>query len=87
MAYATKQNKAVLQCLERRTGEALTAAELAETLRAEGSPVGLATIYRQLERLEAAGRIHKVNTEEGALYQYCTHPDEHLRSRGTAKGH
>ena len=76
MAYATKQNKAVLECLERRSGEALTAAELAEALRAEGSPVGLATIYRQLERLEAAGRIHKVNTEEGALYQYCTHPHD-----------
>ena len=77
MAYATKQNKAVLQCLERRSGEALTATELAETLRAEGSPVGLATIYRQLDRLETAGRIHKVSTEEGALYQYCPHPDDH----------
>ena len=64
----------MLECLERRSGEALTAAELAEALRAEGSPVGLATISRQLERLEAAGRIHKGNTEEGALYQYCSHP-------------
>ena len=28
--------------------------------------------YRvQLEKLEAAGAVHKVNTEEGALYQYC----------------
>mgnify|MGYP000092185974 FL=1 len=26
---------------------------------------------RQLEKLEAAGAVHKVNTEEGALYQYC----------------
>ena len=33
--------------------------------------MGLATIYRQLEKLEAAGAVHKVNTEEGALYQYC----------------
>jgi Fur family ferric uptake transcriptional regulator len=36
--------------------------------------VGLATIYRQLEKLEEAGRIHRVPTEEGALYQYCPHP-------------
>ena len=50
---------------------ACTAAELAEDLRREGCPVGLATIYRQLEKLEAAGAVHKVNTEEGALYQYC----------------
>lgn len=28
--------------------------------------MGLATIYRQLEKLEAAGAVHKINTEEGA---------------------
>ena len=77
MAYNTKQNQAVLHYLEACAGEALTANQLAEALRAAGSPVGLATIYRQLERLEAAGRIHKVNTEEGAVYQYCTHMGDH----------
>lgn len=76
MPYQTKQYQAVLRCLERRSGEALTAADLAEELRASGSPVGLATVYRQLERLEQAGRIHKVATEEGAFYQYCPHPSE-----------
>ena len=63
--------QAVLRCLEARGVTACTAAELAEDLRREGCPVGLATIYRQLEKLEAAGAVHKVNTEEGALYQYC----------------
>jgi Fur family ferric uptake transcriptional regulator len=38
-----------------------------------GNPVGIATIYRQLEKLEQAGHIHKVITEEGAFYQYCDH--------------
>ena len=28
-------------------------------------------IIAALEKLEAAGAVHKVNTEEGALYQYC----------------
>ena len=70
MSYSTKQHQAVLRCLEQRAEEALTAADLAEDLRRAGCPVGLATIYRQLERLEAAGRIHKIQTEEGALYQY-----------------
>ena len=74
MSYSTKQHQAVLRCLEQRAEEALTAADLAEDLRRAGCPVGLATIYRQLERLEAAGRIHKIQTEEGALYQYCPHP-------------
>lgn len=76
MPYITKQHQAILRCLEQRPGEALTAADLAEELRRAGSPVGLATIYRRLEKLEQAGRIHKVTTEEGAFYQYCPHPSE-----------
>ena len=60
-----------MQCLERRGDASVTAGELAEDLRAAGCPVGLATIYRQLERLEAAGVVHKINTEDGAFYQYC----------------
>lgn len=76
MTYATKQYQAVLHCLERRSETALTAADLAEDLRHSGSPVGLATIYRQLEKLESAGRVHKITTEDGALYQYCPHTEE-----------
>ena len=73
MPYSTKQQQAVLRCLEARRDQSLTAADLAEDLRREGCPVGLATIYRQLEKLETAGRVHKVNTEEGAFYQFCVH--------------
>ena len=75
MVYTTKQQQAVLHCLEQRPEEALTATDLAADLRQAGHPVGLATIYRQLEKLEAAGRIHRVRTEEGALFQYCPHPE------------
>jgi len=77
MTYSTKQHQAILRCLEQRPEEALTAADLAEDLRRSGSPVGLATIYRQLEKLEIAGRIHKVHTEEGAFFQYCPRTEEH----------
>ena len=75
MAYTTKQHQAILRCLEQRAEEALSANQLAEDLRREGCPVGLATIYRQLEMLEAAGRVHKVHTEEGAFFQFCPHPE------------
>ena len=75
MVYTTKQQQAVLHCLEQRPEEALTATDLAADLRQTGHPVGLATIYRQLEKLEAAGRIHRVRTEEGALFQYCPNPE------------
>lgn len=73
MPYHTKQQQAVLECLEARQEESVTAAELAEELRKIGCPVGIATIYRQLEKLELSGCIHKVNTEEGAFFQYCDH--------------
>ena len=75
MPYVTKQYQAVLQCLENRRTDAFTAAELAEDLRQAGHPVGLATVYRQLEKLETAGVVHRVPTEEGSLYQRCPHPD------------
>lgn len=76
MPYNTKQRQAVLRCLERRPEEALTAVEIAEVLRQNQCPVGLATVYRQLERLEAAGCVHRVDTGEGALYQFCARGGE-----------
>lgn len=77
MSYTTKQYQAILHCLEQQPEEALTAADLAEHLRQSGCPVGLATIYRQLEKLESTGRIHKVHTEDGAFFQYCPNASDH----------
>lgn len=76
MAYTTKQRQAVLACLSARREELISVCELAENLRQSGNPVGIATIYRQLEKLEQTGHIHKVITEEGAFYQYCDHMSE-----------
>ena len=75
MPYTTRQQRAVLNCIAAHQDGHVTALELLEELHRQGEPVGLATVYRQLERLEQAGRIHKINTEEGACYQYCDHPD------------
>ena len=79
MAYQTKQQQAVLQCLQHRSEECLSAADLSEELRRSGLTVGLATVYRQLDKLTQQGLVHKVTTEEGALYQYCpqaNHPHD-----------
>ncbi|WP_294857208.1 Fur family transcriptional regulator [uncultured Oscillibacter sp.] len=73
MAYSTKQQQAILNCLEARRSTPMSAADLAAELRRLGEPVGLATVYRQTEKLAAMGRVHKINTEEGAYFQYCTH--------------
>ena len=75
MPYTTKQRQAVLRCLEQRRGESLSAADLAEELRRADCSVGLATIYRQLDKLASAGQVHKINTAEGAFYQLCDHAD------------
>lgn len=71
MAYQTKQQQAVLQCLRERAEECLSAGDLSDYLRQEGFSVGLATVYRQLDKLTQQGLAHKVTTEDGALYQYC----------------
>ncbi|NLU24838.1 MAG: transcriptional repressor [Clostridiales bacterium] len=76
MRYNTKQQKAVLSCLEKGRGASVTACELMERLRGEGFPVGLTTVYRQLEKLEMQGLIHRITTDEGSFYQYCDHPEQ-----------
>ncbi|QNL43815.1 transcriptional repressor [Oscillibacter hominis] len=75
MPYTTKQQRAVLSCIAAHQDGHVTAQELAEELHSQGESVGLATVYRHLERLEQSGRIHKISTEDGACYQYCDHPE------------
>ena len=71
MAYMTRQQQAVLKCIESCPGGRATAMDLMQMLRQEGQTVGLRTVYRQLEKLVAQGKVHKLLTEEGACYQYC----------------
>ena len=71
--YITKQQKAVLECIALHHDECVSVNALLEQLRSRGETVGVATVYRQLEKLEKQGHIHKVVTEEGAFYQYCEH--------------
>ena len=74
MAYMTKQQQAVLACI-RGCADGIGAAELTELLHRQGETVGLTTVYRQLERLEKAGKVHKLVTDTGAKYQFCTCAD------------
>ena len=71
--YTTKQQKAVLDCLSERADSPVSAAAIVDALRVQGEHIGIATIYRQLEKLERQGSVHKVTTDEGAYYQFCTH--------------
>ena len=71
MSYMTRQQTAVLQCIASCPGGRATAMDLAQKLRQDGQSVGLSTVYRQLEKLVAQGKVHKLLTDEGACYQYC----------------
>ena len=70
VTYMTRQQKAVLSCIESVHGGA-SAAELAELLHARGDSVGLTTVYRQLEKLHEQGLVHKIVTDDGTRYQFC----------------
>ena len=61
--------------MELRAEECLSAADLSEELRHGGLTVGLATVYRQLDKLTQQGLVHKVTTEEGALSILVPRPD------------
>lgn len=70
VTYMTRQQKAVLACIESIPG-GTGAVELAELLHAQGQSIGLTTVYRQLEKLQEQGLVHKIVTDEGARYRFC----------------
>ena len=72
MTYTTRQQKAVLAHIEAHRDACVSAQTLADELRAEGERVGVATVYRQLDKLERRGSVHKAVTEEGAFYRFCS---------------
>ena len=56
---------------------------MAAALRAAGTPIGTATLYRQLEKLEQAGLVRRytLNDVAGTCYEYLPldgHCDDHL---------
>lgn len=69
--YFTRQQKAVLECIAAMGEKSVTAAELVDELHRRGEEIGTATVYRQLDKLTQRGAVHKVVTEDGALYSYC----------------
>jgi Fur family ferric uptake transcriptional regulator len=56
----------------------LSAREIADKLQAEGREVGLATVYRALERLEVLGLVQRLDVREGsARYEPSDPQGEH----------
>lgn len=71
--YQTKQKVQILGYLEAHAQSHLTAAELVLALAERGTPIGAATVYRTLERLEAEGLVRRYMLDDrgGACWQYA----------------
>ena len=68
--YQTNQRKVLLDYLEQRHDELLTAAEIAQDLQPQG--VSLSAIYRNLAALEEEGKLkrHAQSGDRTVRYQY-----------------
>ncbi|MBR2284832.1 MAG: transcriptional repressor [Ruminococcus sp.] len=70
--YNTKQKEKLLDYLIANKSRHTNVSEISAYLAAEGTPVGTATIYRQLDRLVENGIVRKYafDGKTGACYQY-----------------
>ena len=73
---STWQRAAVRDILE-RTEEFRSAQQIHAALEAEGTKVGLATVYRNLTALAEAGEVDQVRSDEEVLYRRCEGSEHH----------
>ena len=69
--YRTRQRELIVKLLEENSSRHLSADEIESLLAKSGAPVGKATIYRCLDRLEEQGTVRKYRMSDGkgACYQ------------------
>lgn len=70
--YNTKQKEHILKLLMENSSSHTTAGYISSYLQSQGTPVGIATIYRYLDQLADEGIIRKytIDNKTGACYQY-----------------
>lgn len=77
MKRNTWQRQAVREALDSRDGF-VSAQDLHASLRSDGSPIGLATVYRALADLAVDGDADSLHSTEGeSLYRACSSPGHH----------
>jgi Fur family ferric uptake transcriptional regulator len=73
----TRQRLAVASALAETAGFS-SAQEIHDLLGRRGESVGLATVYRTLQRLADAGEVDMMRTEDGeAIYRRCSETHHH----------
>lgn len=90
--YNTRQKEKLLSYLISNKDEHTNVAGISAYLAAEGTPVGTATIYRQLDRLVDQGlvRRYSIDGKTGACYQYVDsdagcHQHFHLKCKNCGR--
>lgn len=71
-SYKTKQGDELRGYLESMSGRHITAGDVCEYFRQSGKPIGMATVYRQLERMVDEGIVAKYSIDSGtpACFEY-----------------
>ncbi len=80
MDYKTKQRQAILEYIQQQKNRYVTVNELAKAFKEKNIAIGLTTIYRHLEKLEANGIIRKYNISgsSAACYKAIEEGDRFL---------
>ena len=71
-SYKSKHRDEILKILQENEREHMTAGQILDELKARGVSIGVATIYRQLDRLVEEGAVNKymVDAVTGACYEF-----------------
>lgn len=71
-SYHTKQKDAIIGCLEAFSSTHVTISQISNYFKSRNNPIGLATIYRQLARLEKEGLVKKyiIDGSQAAYFEY-----------------
>jgi len=76
--YNTRQKEKLIDYLMKNKEKHTNVLEISAYLSAEGTPLGTATIYRQLDKLVESGVVRKYtfDSKTGACYQYIDNKEE-----------
>lgn len=72
----TEQKAAVREALE-RSAEFIGAQDLFAVMKGEGSSIGLATVYRNLNEMARAGQADVMQGHGGQLFRFCNEGHHH----------
>lgn len=73
----TRQRQAVVEVMQEQKGAHLTAEEVLNLARQKVPNLGIATVYRTLEKLAALGILYKTQFNEGKFRYELADPHEH----------